>query len=260
LPDADLALLAEAARAAGEIALSYFRKAPDVWDKGSGLGPVTAADLAVDAMLRERLRAARPGYGWLSEETADAPDRLSARRCFIVDPIDGTRAFIAGEPSWSHSLAVCEDGRPVAGVVFLPVKERLYAAAAGAGATRDGAPIRVSGGGRTVLASSASLRAERWPGGPPPLDRHFRPSLAFRLSLVAEGRFDAMLTLDPAWEWDIAAGALIAAEAGATVSDRHGASLVFNRAEPRCPGVVVAPPTLHATILGHLVEPRVGGT
>jgi myo-inositol-1(or 4)-monophosphatase len=252
LPDADLALLAEAARAAGEIALGYFRRQPEVWDKGGDLGPVTAADVAIDTMLRERLTAARPDYGWLSEETGDDPARLSARRCFIVDPIDGTRAFIAGEPTWSHSLAVCEDGRPIAGAVFLPVKNRLYTAALGEGAARDGAPIRVAEGGNRVLASSASLRPERWPGGLPPLDRHFRPSLAFRLSLVAEGRFDAMLTLDPAWEWDIAAGALIAAEAGAAVTDRHGAALVFNRPEPRCPGVIVAAPALHATILGHL--------
>ena len=114
LSAADVPLLVDAARAAGEIALSFFRRDPKVYTK-TDQSPVTEADLAVDAYLRETLQAARPDHGWLSEETADTADRLSRRRVFVVDPIDGTRAFIRGEDSWSVSLAVVEDGIAVAG-------------------------------------------------------------------------------------------------------------------------------------------------
>ena len=106
----DLILLNEAARAAGDIAKHYFKKNPKVWDKGGTAGPVTEADLEVDRMLSSDLRLARPGYGWLSEETEDTTDRLSKESVFIVDPIDGTRSFIAGTPHWAHSLAVAKSG------------------------------------------------------------------------------------------------------------------------------------------------------
>lgn len=255
MPESDLALLHAAARAAGKIALSFFKQSPETWEKADDAGPVTAADLAVDAMLRERLMAARPGYAWLSEETEDDPARLGAERCFIVDPIDGTRAFIAGQPAWSHSLAVAENGRVTAAVVYLPVNDHLYEAEAGGGARLDGSAIRVSDGTGalpTLLSGSASFRGERWKGGKAPFERHFRPSLAWRLALVGEGRFDGMLTLDPAWEWDVAAGALIAAEAGARVTDRKGAPLGFNSAGRLTEGVIAAAPGLHERILGAL--------
>jgi myo-inositol-1(or 4)-monophosphatase len=256
LPAPDLALLTEAAREAGRIALGYFRRAPETWEKSAGAGPVTAADLAVDSMLHDRLLAARPGYGWLSEETEDNPARLTAERLFIVDPIDGTRAFIAGEPSWSHALAICEGGRITSGVVYLPARNLLYTAIAGQGAWLNGQPIRATSHdgspGARVLTSQVNLKPERWPGGLPDVERHFRPSLAWRLALVGEGRFDAMLTLDPVWEWDIAAGALIAAEAGATLSDRTGAPARFNRPEARSPGLIAAPQGLHAALIARL--------
>jgi myo-inositol-1(or 4)-monophosphatase len=256
LPAADLALLAEAARAAGRIALSFFRKSPEIWEKHADAGPVTEADYAVDRMLRDTLTGARPGYGWLSEETEDGPARLARPRSFIVDPIDGTRAFIAGEPSWAHSLAVVEAGQATAGVVYLPVPDLLYAATLGGGATLNGQPIRASGRteetGATVLAGKTAFHPDLWPGGLPQIERKFRPSLAWRLALVGEGRFDAMLTLRPAWEWDIAAGALIAAEAGARVTDRHGGPLRFNSPHPQTAGVIAAAPALHAAFLARL--------
>ncbi|MGB3280066.1 MAG: inositol monophosphatase family protein, partial [Pseudorhodobacter sp.] len=109
--NADLDLLVSAALEAGSIALRYFKREPQTWEKGDGAGPVTEADLAVNTMLAQRLRAARPGYGWLSEETPDNTARLAARRVFIIDPIDGTRAFIDGQDSFAHSLAIAEDGK-----------------------------------------------------------------------------------------------------------------------------------------------------
>jgi myo-inositol-1(or 4)-monophosphatase len=251
LPGSDLDLLLSAAREAGEIACRHWRDSPKVWDKGVD-GPVSEADYEVDAFLKAALQAARPGYGWLSEETPDDPAHRTAARVFIVDPIDGTRAFIEGEPTWAHSLALVENGRPIAGVVHLPARHKTYAAALGQGATLNGAPLRAADrtgiAGSTFLAARASFEAHHWKGPVPLVDRAFRPSLAYRLALVGEGRFDGMLTLRPTWEWDIAAGALIATEAGATVTDRRGRPLVFNNPDPRVDGVLAAGRGLHAEI------------
>lgn len=257
MPARDLALLSEAAREAGRIACSYFGGAVDTEHKPDGAGPVTEADLAVNAALEERLRGARPDYGWLSEESEDGPARLGARRVFIVDPLDGTRSFIEGGKTWAHSLAVVEDGAVLAGVVYLPIRKRLYTAAKGAGAALNGRPIRASGrdrlAGATLLAARPALRPEFWKDGKVPgVERVYRPSLAYRLALVAEGRFDAMLTLRDSWEWDIAAGALLLEEAGAAVSDRHGAPLRFNNPQPQVAGVVAAAAGIHAELLAAL--------
>ncbi len=256
MPASDLALLVEAAEAAGRIAARYWRARPKQWEKGEGAGPVTEADLAIDRMLRERLTKARPGYGWLSEETEDHPARLSAERAFIVDPIDGTRAFIAGEKGFSHALSVVEAGRVTAAVVYLPMAEKLYTAARGLGAELNGRPIRASSRdrleGASVVASSHVLSPQHWPHGVPALDRHFRASLAHRLCLVADGSFDATLTFRPAWEWDVAAGALVAEEAGALTTGARGEALSFNAPRPIAPGLLVAPPILHEAFLARI--------
>lgn len=253
----DLALLTEAAQEAGEIALRYWQQDPKVWEK-PGEGPVTEADFAVDDALRARLMAARPDYGWLSEETDDDKARLGRDRVFIIDPIDGTRAYIAGEKTWAHSLAVVENGRVVAAVVSLPAHDKLYQARLGAGATLNGAAIAASTradiDGAEVLAPRAALEPRHWKGGAvPPISRHLRPSLAYRLCLVAEGRFDAMLTLRPAWEWDVAAGALMVTEAGGRVSDRCMRPLRFNTARALLDGVIASAVPLHGALGAGLV-------
>ncbi|MDB6452559.1 3'(2'),5'-bisphosphate nucleotidase CysQ [Falsirhodobacter sp. 20TX0035] len=254
MPDRDL--LTTAARDAGAIALRFWKRDPRVWEKSGDLGPVTEADLAVNAALETALRGARPDYGWLSEESADDPARLAAERVFIVDPIDGTRSFIAGEDTFAVSLAVAERGTVVAAAVYLPALDRMYAADA-SGATRDGVPLQVSRRvgipGASLLTTRANLLPEHWPGGVPELKRSFRSSIAFRMCLVAEGRHDGMLSLRDSFEWDIAAGDLIARRAGATVTDRHGAPLVFNRPQPWAAGVLAAAPGLHGALMDRLV-------
>jgi myo-inositol-1(or 4)-monophosphatase len=259
-PAEDLALLTEAARRAGRTALTFSGTTAQRWEKPGDLGPVTEADLAVDDMLRTTLTAARPAYGWLSEESEDTADRLTRGRVFIVDPIDGTRSFIEGSDTWAHSLAIAEYGEIVAAAVYLPVKGKLYAAAKGRGAFLNDRPIRVSPRdaltGARVLAAKPNYDTRHWPGGVPDVRRHYRPSLAYRLSLVAEGRFDAMLTLRDSWEWDIAAGDLILREAGAVTSSRTGAPLRFNNPRPLVDGVVAACPGLHAEILTALGPAR----
>jgi myo-inositol-1(or 4)-monophosphatase len=248
-PEEDLALLAEAARKVGPIALSFWKAEPQAWEKPDDAGPVTEADLAVNDALHSTLMGARPGYGWLSEESEADASRLDARRCFIIDPIDGTRAFIAGQAGFAHSLAVAEGDQIIAAVVHLPAMDLTFTAHADGPALLNGQPIRPSGagiGGARVLTYKSATDPEHWKGGRvPPFRREFRPSLAWRLCLVAEGRFDAALSVRHVWEWDIAAGSLIAERAGAIATDRHGQPMRFNSPRAMIDGMVVAAPRLH---------------
>ena len=255
MPEANLALLLSAAEAAGDIAKRHFRAGPETWDKGDGQGPVTEADLEIDRMLKAELLAARPDYGWLSEESEDGAARLSAERVFIVDPIDGTRAFINGETSFSHALAIAERGKIIAAVVHVPMKAQSFSATLGGGARCNGSAISVSKQtrmeGARVLSRRPDMKPEHWlvPHG---MAHHFRPSLAYRLCLVANGRFDAMLTLRPAWEWDVAAGDLIVREAGGAVSTTGGLPTRYNNHLPKLAGMVAGPADLAANIIGAL--------
>ena len=233
--DADLALIRDAARKGGEIAMSYFQKNPETWMK-AGESPVSAADIAVDTYLRETLGGARPDYGWLSEETLDNPARLTSRRTFVVDPIDGTRAFIAGKATWCISIAVVEDGRSLVGVLDCPALGELYEAMLMGPALCNGAPIHVSvgvGAGGMVI------------GGPKPmldqLPAHMRggptvsyvPSLAYRIAMVAKGDMDATFVKPNSHDWDLAAADLILRRAGGELLDENGAAPFYADANPR---------------------------
>ena len=256
MPETDLALLIDAAEQAGDIARGYFQNDPSVTDKPGGAGPVTEADLAVNARLEAILPTARPGYGWLSEETEDSSARLSTERQFVIDPIDGTRAFINGSKDWAHALAVVENGITIAAAVHLPMHGMMFAAAMGEGATLNGRPISVTSAhmtAATILAAKPNYDPRFWKNGAAPeAKRAFRSSLAYRLCLVAQGAFDGMLTLRPSWEWDIAAGALIVQEAGGTVTDQAAAPLRFNNPHPQVPGVVASGPDLHRALTARL--------
>ncbi len=257
MPATDLSLLIDAATEAGKIATRYSGRSAQRWDKPEGAGPVTEADLAVNAMLEQRLPAARPGYGWLSEETEDTPDRLARDRIFIIDPIDGTRSFAEGSRTWAHSLAVAENGVVTAAVIYLPLRDLMFAAAQGQGASLNGNPIRTA---RTtgldhasILAAKPNMDTRHWRDGQvPEFKRTFRPSLAYRMALVAQGRFDGMMTLRPSWEWDIAAGDLIIREANGISSDRHGQSFRFNNPRPQLNGVIGAGADVHRLLSAKL--------
>ena len=251
MPETDLDLLIAAAKESGRIATGFHGSSYETWDKEDGAGPVTAADLAVNRMLEVELREARPDYGWLSEESAPKADRQEAERIFIIDPIDGTRSFIEGSDTWAHSLAIAEHGQITAGVVYLPKRDLMYTAAKGKGAFLNGTPITPSTRGTltgaNILATRPSFEPRHWTRVPD-VTRNHRPSLGYRLALVAQGRFDAMLTLRATWEWDIAAGVLILEEAGAVTSDKHGTPLRFNNPDPRLPGMIGANASLHTQI------------
>jgi myo-inositol-1(or 4)-monophosphatase len=248
----DLDLLREAAIEAGRIAVRRREHGLKIWSKSGG-SPVTNADLEVDAYLTETLRGARPDYGWLSEETADDPARLSTRRLFIVDPIDGTVAFMKRKPWFSVALAVVEDGRVVAGVVHAPVLKETYAAERGGGASLNGEPIAASESVTledcAMLGDAQLFTRPGWAEPWPQMRVEKRNSIALRMAFVAAGAFDAALALGPKSDWDVAAGAVIAEEAGAKVSDASGRPFRFNRPDPRQASLVCAAPGVHPLIL-----------
>ena len=219
----DLALLRDAAREAGLIAMRYFGNNPQVWMKG-GTSPVSEADHAADAYLRETLLKARPDYGWLSEETADDHARLSARRTFVVDPIDGTRGFLDGLHSWCVSVAVVEDGRSLAGVLECPAKHETYWALPGEGAYLNDKRIHVRPLGESVDIGGPKPLVDRMPEAWHDRLRRaaYIPSLAYRLAMIAAGKLDATFVKPNAHDWDIAAADLILTEAGGALLDGHG--------------------------------------
>jgi len=216
----DLDLLRSNAVAAGIMAAGYFRRDMKSWSKENA-SPVTEADIAVDKFLRASLSAARPDYGWLSEEQEDDGSRLARKRVFIVDPIDGTRAFIKGEDCWTICIAVVEDGVAVAGVVYAPARDELYAACKGGGATQNGSELvrrQHIGPGPVIPAPGAVHEALSGTGleyvrGPS------LPSLAYRLVQVATGVLDAAVARRGAQDWDIAAAQVILSEAGVDFED-----------------------------------------
>lgn len=248
----DLALIRDAALQAGRVAVAERDRGLRKWSKNGG-SPVTSGDLAVDKLLKTILRQARPDYGWLSEETPDTAARLSARRVFVVDPVDGTVAYMKGRPWWCIPIAVVEDGQPIAAVIHAPALNETYEAALGHGARLNGAPISASTRAdltdAAMLCSAALLQGPDWSEPWPPLRFEQRNALAYRMALVASGAYDAALALTPKWDWDVCAGALIAREAGAMVTDHRGDAWRFNRPDPRQVSLVCAGAALHPLIV-----------
>ncbi len=229
----DLELITDAARQAGEVAMRYFGKSPEVWWKNEGRSPVSAADFAANETLETLLRGARPDYGWLSEETDDDATRLERETLFVIDPIDGTRAFIAGQDTWCVSVAVVHRGRPVAGVLVAPAFGEVFSAAENVPAMKNGAPIRVkqhAAGEPLRLAVSEDMLAKLAPTFTRGVERiRHVPSLAYRLAMVADGRIDGTLVKRNAHDWDLAAADIILERAGGRLVDLAGERLVYNR-------------------------------
>lgn len=251
----DLALLEAAAREAGELARSLMRQPLDIKSKGAA-GPVTNVDLAVNALLEERLRGARPDYGWLSEESPDTEERLSRRRVFMIDPIDGTAAMIERKPEFTISIGVVEDGRAAAGAIYNPMTDEMFLGAPGAGASVNGRHAAASSRDELNLAHMVGMRRrfadDKWPRPWPKMQFSYRQSIAYRMAVVASGAADATILWGLKHEWDIAAGAAIVEAAGGRVSDPWGGAIVFNQAPPRAPGVVASGSSLHALIIERL--------
>tara|TARA_Y100000739_G_C20541886_1_gene433950 strand:- start:136 stop:912 length:777 start_codon:yes stop_codon:yes gene_type:complete len=257
LENKNLSLLVDAALASGEIAKSFFRKQPETWEKDDKSGPVTEADIAINRMLKAELLFNRPDFGWLSEETEDSSERLSYTNVFIVDPIDGTRSFISGKNMFSHSLAISRNGNIVAGVVYLPILNLMYTASETNPSELNGKQIETSKTKKfensRVLTTIESMNSRNWRGIPPNVNIAHRSSLAYRLCLVAEGHFDAILTFGKCWEWDIAAGDIIIKNAGGRFTDKFNKSITFNKPDNTSQGCIGAGDGLHKIICSEMI-------
>lgn len=266
MPVAELAIdrraitaqLAAAVREAGAMALKKFRSPFKSWTK-HGSSPVSEVDMAVDELLRERLGRSKPAFAWLSEESIDDPVRLDARRVWIVDPIDGTRAFISGLDDWAVSAALSEDGRPIAAALFAPVEDRLYLATAGGGTTLNGVAV--------VTGTDVELDGTRVAGPKRRLDAFVAlrsriealpkvNSLALRVARVASGDIDISIAGPNSHDWDLAAADLVVEEAGGALTTLDGQKPIYNRADPVHPTLVAAGRARHAVLLQWLQGQR----
>ena len=248
----DHALLRQAVRDGGDLALSFYKGEFRSWTKGAN-DPVTEADLEVNELLRQRLRDARPDYGWLSEETEDDKSRLTASKFWVVDPIDGTRAFAKGKPHFSISVALVTEGQPVIGVVLNPATDELFEARRGGGATLNGRPIHVSARreieGCRMAAHPPMFRHKAWPEPWPPMEFIERNSVAYRIALVACGAADAVLALSAKNDWDLAAAHLILEEAGGLFTAHDGSEIRYDGPSTRQRSLAGANPALHAALM-----------
>ena len=243
--------LASAVREAGALALHMFRGRPASWIKGAS-SPVSEADLAVDALLRERLLAIRDA-GWLSEETEDDPARLQRTEVWVVDPIDGTRAYLAGLAEWVIAAALVRFGRPLVAALYAPVSDELFLSVAVGGATLNGAPIKASAGDQLAGAtfSGAKRRLDSLAAVEPRIVTAPRiPSLALRLARVATGALDGTFAAANSHDWDLAAADLLVHEAGGLVTTLTGESLIYNRPDPVHGALVAAGRARHELLLG----------
>lgn len=246
-------VLASAVREAGALALGMFRTDLRSWTKGAS-SPVSEADIAANDLLRDRLQKAEPDYGWLSEESADEAARLDKASVWIVDPIDGTRSFLAGRDDWCISAALVTRGIPVAAAVFAPASEEFFLAVKGYGATLNGHGI--------AAAPGEGIDVPRLAGPKPLIERLVQPSenvlphprigsLALRLCRVAEGRIDAAFAGGASRDWDLAAADLIVHEAGGRITSLAGEPLVYNLHDVTHGVLVAAGLERHARIVAH---------
>jgi myo-inositol-1(or 4)-monophosphatase len=256
LPDNDTARLSQPLetimREAGELARATSRTDFKRWTKGDDHSPVSEADLAVDELLRARLSALAPDAGWLSEETEDHPPDRAMRRIWIVDPIDGTRAYIAGRADWTISVALVEDGRPVLAALYAPVTDEMFLALRGVGARLNGEKLSVNGGATLDGAKIAGPKRylERLGALVPAIAAQPKVhSLALRLTRVAHGELDAAFASPGSHDWDLAAADLLVHEAGGVMTDLSGRALRYNAPLVVHDALIAAGPARHQALI-----------
>jgi myo-inositol-1(or 4)-monophosphatase len=245
----ELKLARKAAMAAGAILRGYWNdRSFTVGSKGRN-NPVTDADFAADSAIKKILREGFPDYGWLSEETADNPERLAARRVWIVDPLDGTKEFINHIPEFCVAIALAEEGAPILGVTYNPIRRQLFWAARGLGCHLGTRRVRVTRTRAlkraTVLASRSEVARGEWTVFDGVTGVSPTGSVAYKLAMVAAGSGDATLTRSPKSEWDIASGAALIAEAGGRMTDIEGRELRFNQRSVKRHGLIASNGILH---------------
>ncbi len=261
--DNELTILSDAMTEAGREVLRLAATGFETYTKPDH-SPVTSADLAVNHILHTRLSAAFPEDGWLSEETADHEERLSRKRVWIVDPIDGTRSFVRGLPEYCLSVALVENGLPIVAAIFNPATGEFFSAIRGRGLRVEHVreadqPPFISPERPLALVNPWELRVGRFEGLQPHL--HCRPigSIAYALALVSAGQADAVITLDGGNEWDVAAGVLLIEESGGRATTAAGHPVTFNRVDPKLQGTLAIGSDLSATTRAHLIRHSAAG-
>jgi len=238
-------LLTRTIRTAGARALDLSRQGFEVLTK-KDRSPVTTADLEVNRILHEMWETHFPDDGWLSEESPDDPSRLKKARVWVVDPIDGTKAYINRVPEFCLSVGLVEKGSPILAAIFNPSTDELFTARRGEGLCLNGKPIAPLQPGDTishVMVSPWEFRGGRWAALDGQVQCRPMYSIAHALALVAAGRMQATLTIEPENEWDLAAGVLLITESGGTVADAEGSAFTFNQPTPRFRGVIAVAAT-----------------
>jgi myo-inositol-1(or 4)-monophosphatase len=252
----DAALLKQTVREAGALALTMFRTEIRQWTKGQS-SPVSEADIAVDELIRQRLQSATPNYGWLSEESVDDRTRLAKQRAWIIDPIDGTRAYLGGREDWSISAALVEDGRPRLAAVFAPATDEFFFAREGGGTTCNEAVVSASKGSHFDIDRMAGphFLLNRVRGATSPELRNFKiGSLALRISRVAQGALDAAFVGGNSHDWDLAAADLLVREAGGLLTTLRGDALMYNRVQVQHEVLLAAGRERHVALVAHLAS------
>ena len=254
-PTREMSVAQEAARAAGKVILRWYESDYTVRQKGSD-SPVTEADTEANRCIHEHVARAFPDDGWLSEETRDSPARLGKTRVWVVDPLDGTKEFIKHIPEFCVCIGLVENGEPILGVTYNPVRDEMFAADRGAGATLNGHRVGVSARAEladaTVLASRSEVSRGEWKAFENEMRVDLTGSVAYKLALIAAGRADATFSLTPKNEWDVCSGAALILGAGGRFATRHGQPRRFNQADPLLPGIIACNAKLYEPILGCL--------
>ena len=253
---ADETLLHDAVREAGALALTFFGRDIKIWQK-TDQQPVTQADIEVNNLLSEKLHRPRPSYGWLSEESEDDIARLQKNFVWVIDPIDGTKAFMQGLDEFTICAALVEKNRPILACIFNPVRGEFYHAQKGGGAYKNNQPIKISGQTEIKngfrLCARENILAKAKAGDWPQIIIENPNSTAYRLARVAEGFYDAMVT-HKANDWDIAAGDLLMHEAGGALLNANGTPITYNQPDVTHGAVLAAHPALCP-----LLAKRMGG-
>ncbi|HPY76464.1 MAG TPA: 3'(2'),5'-bisphosphate nucleotidase CysQ [Anaerohalosphaeraceae bacterium] len=244
--NADLYRIQQALEAARE-ALAEFTPGRIASRKKSGGDPVTEADVLLDRTLKDVLL--RNGEGWLSEETVDDQSRLMKERVWIVDPLDGTREFIEGIPEWCISIALAENGKPIAAGICSPATGQIFLGSDEDGATLNGKSIQVSDkkdlDGAKILASRSEVRRGEWRRfAEAPFEVIPMGSVAYKLACVSAGLADGTFTLVPKNEWDVAAGVLLVEAAGGQVVEKSNRKRLFNQPNTLLDGLFAGSPEL----------------
>lgn len=255
----DLEIAKDAALKAGSLVMSYFNKSIEVIEKSPN-NPVTEADFKSDELLQNLLLNERPQYGWLSEETKDDGSRFEKKQIWMVDPIDGTRAFIKGLPHFSISIALIDNNEPVIGIIYNPATNEFFHAVKGHGSFKNDILLSHQGSaellGAKMLGDANMFSSKKWPIAWPDMEISQRNSIAYRMALVASGEFDAAIATNPKNYWDVAAGTIILKEANKKITDHLGNEFHFNQQIPLLRSLVASNLNLHSEILyrlGHIV-------